>query len=38
MPPGEALFAKFTAAIIATILIVVLIYIILRTKTSRENV
>lgn len=37
VPPGEALFAKFTAAIIATILVVVLIYIILRSEKQAEK-
>ena len=37
VPPGEELFAKFITAILATILVVIMIYIILRTEKQAEK-
>ena len=37
VPPGEELFAKFITAILATILVVVMIYTILRTEKQADK-
>jgi len=37
VPPGEELFAKFITAILATILVVVMIYAILRTEKQADK-
>lgn len=38
VPPGEELFVKFITAILATILIIVMIYAILRTEKQADRI
>lgn len=38
VPPGEEIFYKITAAIIATILVIIAIYIILKTDEETESI
>ena len=38
VPPGEELFVKFITAILATILIIVMIYAILRTEKQADKI
>jgi hypothetical protein len=38
VPPSEELFYKFIAAVLSTILVVVVIYAILRTESEAETV
>ena len=38
VPPGEELLAKFITAILATVLVIIMIYTILRTEKHAEKI